>query len=56
MSLDKILVDSGFLYALYDRDDENSAEASAVAELYRGQFVIPYVVLTEVAYWPFPSD
>ena len=50
MPLDEILVDSGFLYALYDRDDEDNADASAVAELYSGKFIIPYVVLTEVAY------
>jgi len=43
-------VDSGFLYALYDRADEGNEEASTVAELYSGQFVIPYVVLTEAAY------
>ena len=46
----KLLVDSGFLYALFDRDDEHNEPVSAVAELYRGQFVIPYVVLTEVAF------
>ncbi len=50
MPLSKILVDSSFLYALYNLDDPYHEEAYAVAELYNGQFVIPYVVLTEVAY------
>lgn len=50
MPLSKILVDSSFLYALYDRADQKNEEASAVAELFNGQFVIPYVVLTETAY------
>jgi len=46
----KLLVDSGFLYALYDRDDKNNEPVSAIAELYRGGFVIPYVILTEAAF------
>ncbi len=46
----RILVDSSFLYALYDRDDKDTEETSAVSDLYGGQFIIPYVVLTEVAY------
>jgi uncharacterized protein len=50
MALSKILVDSSFLYALYARDDKDAEEASAVADLYSGQFVIPYVVLTEAAF------
>ena len=50
MPLNKILVDSGFLYALYDRNEQHNEEALAVAELYSGQFVIPYVVLTEAAF------
>jgi uncharacterized protein len=50
MPMQKILVDSGFLYALYDRNDPDHEEAAAVADLYSGQFIIPYVVLTEAAY------
>ena len=50
MPQNRLLVDSGFLYALYDRDDEHNEPVSAVAELYGGQFVIPYVVLTEAAF------
>jgi predicted nucleic acid-binding protein len=50
MPTQKILVDSGFLYALYDRNDPDHEEAAAVADLYSGQFIIPYVVLTEAAY------
>ncbi len=50
MRQSKLLVDSGFLYALYDRDEKHSEPVMAVAELYRGGFVIPYVVLTETAF------
>lgn len=50
MPQSKLLVDSGFLYALHDRDDENNVPVSAIAELYRGEFIIPYVVRTEAAF------
>jgi len=50
MAPTSILVDSSFLYALYNRDEKTSEAVSAIADLYRGQFLIPYVVLTEVAY------
>jgi len=50
MPPNRVLVDSSFLYTLYDRSAPNNDLASAVAELYSGQFVIPYVVLTETAY------
>lgn len=46
----KLLVDSGFLYALYDRDDEHNEAVSTIAELYGGGLVLPYVVLTEAAF------
>lgn len=50
MTPSKILVDSSFLYALYDRDAKDSEIVSAVADLFGGQFVIPYVILTETAF------
>jgi predicted nucleic acid-binding protein len=46
----KILVDSSYLYAFFDEQNEKHEDAVLVADLYRGQFVIPYIVLTEVAY------
>ncbi len=46
----KILVDSSFLYALFDEDEVGHASAVIVAKLYQGRFVLPYVVLTETAY------
>jgi uncharacterized protein len=48
--LSKILVDSSFLYTLYNRADKNHEQVSAVSAIYRGQFLIPYVALTETAY------
>ncbi len=50
MALSRAILDSGFLYALYDRDETHNMEAIAVAELYSARFVLPYVVLTEAAY------
>src|SRR5687767_10946324 len=46
----KILVNSSYLYALFDEKNEKFDDALLVAELYQGQFVVPYVILTEVAY------
>jgi uncharacterized protein len=45
-----ILVDSSFLYALYDYRNKDYGDAIAVADLYQQSFIIPYIVLTEVAY------
>ncbi len=50
MTSSKILVDSSFLYALYDRSARDNEIVSAIGDLYSGQFVIPYVTLTEVAF------
>jgi predicted nucleic acid-binding protein len=50
MPLTPILVDSGFLYALYERADPDAEAVACVAELYDKRFIIPYVVLTEVAF------
>jgi hypothetical protein len=46
----KVLVDSGYLYAFFQEGDDNHERAVLVADVYSGQFVVPYVVLTEVAY------
>jgi predicted nucleic acid-binding protein len=46
----KILVDSSYLYAFFDEENEKHEDTVLVADLYRGQFVVPYVVLTEAAY------
>lgn len=48
--MNDILVDSSFLYALYDQTDLAHKKVSATADLHRHRLVIPYVVLTEVAY------
>lgn len=48
--MNKILVDSSYLYAFLAEKNDKHDEAVFVAEMYQGQFVIPYVVLTEVAY------
>jgi predicted nucleic acid-binding protein len=50
MPLSKILVDSSFLIALYDQDSDVYREARELARLYRGQFLVPQVALTEVVY------
>jgi predicted nucleic acid-binding protein len=50
MPLSKILVDSSFLYAALDEQNVKHEDAILIADLYSGQFVVPYVVLTEVAY------
>lgn len=46
----RILVDSSFLIALYDHDSDMHREAGEIAKLYRGQFLVPQVALTEVVY------
>jgi uncharacterized protein len=50
MPASKILVDSSFLIALYDRDSDEYEQMKEIATLYRGRFLIPQVVLTEVVY------
>jgi predicted nucleic acid-binding protein len=50
MAPSRLLVDSSYLYALFDQKNERFDDAVLVATLYQGQFLIPYVVLTEVAY------
>lgn len=48
--MNKILVDSSFLIALYDKDSDEYGIVREIAKLYRGQFLVPQVVLTEVVY------
>ena len=50
MPPNKVLVDSSYLYAVFDERNEKHEVAMLIADLYGGQFVVPYVVLTEVAY------
>lgn len=50
MPLSKVLVDSSFLYAFFDEKNVRHQEAVLINNLYRGQLVVPFVVLTEVAY------
>jgi uncharacterized protein len=50
MPIKKILVDSSYLYSLFDENDKDHKRAVAAATLRKGQFLIPYVILTEVAY------
>jgi predicted nucleic acid-binding protein len=50
MPASKILVDSSFLIALYDRATDEHETIKVIADLYGGQFLVPQVVLTEVVY------
>ena len=50
MPTSKILVDSSFLIALYDRAADEHESTKEIADLYGGQFLVPQVVLTEVVY------
>jgi hypothetical protein len=50
MTLNSILVDSSFLIALYDEDATSHKAVREIARLYRGQLLIPQVILTEVVY------
>lgn len=45
-----LLVDSSFLYALYDQSDNNHAAAQRFAATNRDPYIIADVVLTEVTY------
>lgn len=50
MPANKVLVDSSFLIALYDRNADEHEEVTETGKIYRGQLLIPQVVLTEVVY------
>lgn len=48
--LDHYLVDSSFLFALYDADSTKHEAVVAVTKTRTANLIIPYVVLTEVAF------
>ena len=50
MPRSKILLDSSWLIALYDKGSSAHYTVREVSEHYRGQFLIPQIVLTEVVY------
>lgn len=50
MALPQILIDSGFLYALFDRRNSKHVAARTVLTNVPAQYTIPYVVLTETAF------
>ncbi|MCK6581274.1 MAG: PIN domain-containing protein [Anaerolineae bacterium] len=52
MALPKVLVDSSFLYALFRKADPDHQAVRAIFETVKAEFIIPQVVLTEVA-WLF---
>jgi predicted nucleic acid-binding protein len=50
MARKKILVDSGFLFALYAVNNVNHSSAKSVSETLIADFLVPEVVLTETAF------
>lgn len=52
MALPKIILDSSFVYALFRKADPDHQTVRAVFETVRAEFILPQVVLTEVA-WLF---
>ena len=50
MAKDKVLVDSSYLFALFEEEDEGHKKALNFSDFFRGDFIVPYVVLTEVAF------
>jgi predicted nucleic acid-binding protein len=50
MALPQILIDSGFLYALLDKNNPKYRLAKATIEAVPAQYLVPYVVLTETAF------
>lgn len=50
MAQTQILIDSSYLYALLDSSNRKHADALQVLTLYRAEMIVPYVVLTEVAF------
>jgi len=47
---DKLLIDSGFLYALFDRDDRYHKVVKTVQEFETGAALVPDIVLVEAAF------
>lgn len=52
MALPKVLVDSGFLYALFTKSDPDHAAARTLVQTLQAEFIVPQVVVTEAA-WLF---
>lgn len=48
--MDKVLVDSSFLFALFYPKEKLHPIVDKIAKSFAGRLVLPYVVLTEVAY------
>lgn len=46
----KIIIDTSFLYALYDEDSPEHLSVQEVAHLFSGQLLVPQIVLTEVTF------
>jgi predicted nucleic acid-binding protein len=50
MMANRALIDSSFLFTLYNQSDENYKKAQAFATNYKGVFIIPDVTLPEVTF------
>lgn len=50
MSDQRALLDTGFLYAVFDADDQRHAQAVKVVADWRGEMLLPTAVLVELAY------
>lgn len=50
MATNSVLVDTSYLFALFDEKNVAHVRATLIAKIYQGRFVVPYVVLTEAAY------
>ncbi len=48
--MNKVLIDTNFLYALQDRNDKNNAKAHAFMRVDKSTRLVPQVVLTEITY------
>lgn len=46
----KILIDSSFLYALYNPADGNYQKSQQFSSQFQGLVIVPDVILTEVAF------
>lgn len=48
--MNKALVDSSFLFTLFNPKEKDHQEVGKIAQRFRNHLILPYVVLTEVAY------
>ncbi|MDX2078859.1 MAG: PIN domain-containing protein [bacterium] len=48
--MNNVLVDSGFLYVLLDSQHPESKKVQSIGKIYTSRLIVPYVVLTEVAF------